>query len=210
MATVNTLDVLSVACAAYRINGGLLKDATADKNSNALLVKGHFRDSKPLEVTEQDRESAEAVKNYIQQTVMLARLQSMPVNDFTDKISKILDAETTNTVNIGLLTWAPKLYADLQKSSDTKQEVSLIGISSNYIGNVGNKVNINFTTISKRFNTTYNCWRYLGHDGNGNLIGFLNKNEINDGPIKGKIKATEHSKYAGGKVTYLNYVKEVK
>lgn len=210
MATVNTLEVLSVACAAYRINGGLLKEATSEKNSNSVLVKSHFRDAKPLEVTDQDRESAESVKTYIQQTVMLSRLQSLPVNDFTNQISTILEAETTKLSNIGILVWAPKLCADLQKSADTKQQASLIGISSNYIGNVGNKVNVNFTTISKRFNNAYNCWRYLGHDGNGNLIGFLNKNEIKDGLLKGKIKATEYSKYSGGKVTYLNYVKEAK
>ena len=55
----------------------------------------------------------------------------------------------------------------------------------------------------------YNCFRHFGHDGKGNLIGFLNKKELS-GIIVGKVKKQEVSNFNNnGKVTYLNYVKEL-
>ena len=209
MSTVNVMDVVTVACAVYRINGGLVRDTKDDKVANGILVKSHFLNNTPVDITEADREAATTACNYLVQTVMLAKLTSKNVNEFTANIVELLEKETTASRNIGLLTWVPKLYADLTKNDDLKQELTVIGFGSQYLGKVGDKIIVNFTAITKRFNNNYNCWRYTGHDGNGNLVGFLSKNEIANGKIKGKIKATEYSNYNGGKTTFLNYVKEL-
>lgn len=209
MSAVNVMDVVTVACAVFRINGGLVRETKDDKIANGVLIKAHFLNNTPVEVTEVDRETATAVRDYIVQTVMLAKLTSKAVNEFTANIAELLERETTVVRNIGLLTWAPKLYTDMTKNNDVKQELNVLGFGSQYLGKQGDKITVNFTVITKRFNNNYNCWRYTGHDGCGNLIGFLSKNEIANGKIKGKIKATEYSNYNGGKTTFLNYVKEV-
>ena len=209
--TISCVELLAVAQAAYRENGNELHQSSKDgKVANGILVKEAVYNNKPtVTVTDEDRVHAQNIKDYITQRVMLSKLTGKSLNEFIVKIGDILVQESTSIRNAGLLTWAPKVYADLQKAEDVNQELSVLGITSKYIGQVGSKIEIEFHTVTKRW-TQFGCFRYVGHDGNGNLIGFLSKHEY---PavvkIKARIKNCEISKFSGGKTTYLNYTKQV-
>jgi hypothetical protein len=141
----------------------------------------------------------------------MAGLVGSKVNPFTVQISELLTKETVPGFNIGQLVWAPKLHDDGVKQDGVKETVNHFLFTSNYIGKVKDRVEITFHLLESRFNNVYNCYRHVGHDGNGNLFGFLNKDSIPDGArIKARIKKCEASRFNGGaKTTYLNYVKVV-
>jgi len=167
--------------------------------------------STKIELLPEDSVTAEEIKNYILQRVMLSRLTDKALGDFIENISSLLEKDQVNTKHAGILAWAPKVYADLTKADDQRQEMYAISRSSRYIGKVGDKVEIDFTTITKRWNNNYGCFRYTGHDSEGNLVGFLSKNDYaSQVKIKGRIKATEESRYTNGRTTYLNYTRELK
>ena len=209
---MNTVDLLAVAQAAYRINGNaLLKDTRNDLIANGVLVKAHLAGTTKLELIPDDTDQATAIKSYISQRVMLSRLIGKPLGDFVEQIGDLLEKEQVNKKNAGILAWAPKVYADMIKADDNSQDIARIATTSRYIGKVGDKVELEFHTIIKRWNANYNCYRYTGHDGKGNLIGFLCKNDY---PaiikLKARIKACEESRFTNGRTTYINYTKEIK
>lgn len=212
--SIDTVELLTVAQAAYRINGSaMLKESTADKIANGVMVKAHYYEPSKHRITiiDDDRTQAVAVRSYITQRVMLARLAGTPISDFAATIADTIEKDTVSLRNIGLLAWAPKVCADLQRADDTKQKLSLAGIGSNYIGAIGNKVELEFTTIGRRWSNNYQCWRYSGHDAHGNLVGFLSKNDYPATvQIKGRIKAHEIGRESQGKTTYLNYTRALK
>lgn len=212
--SVNVLDVLSVACAAYRINGNeVLRESKDNKIANGVLVKAHYLDNKKIEVTDEDCLQAQEVKDYISQRVMLFKLTGSPVSDFVQNIFELVEKDTVHLHKLGLLVWAPKVKADLVKVDDQRQELSVLSFGSQYLGKVGDKIETEFVAVTERWTTAYNCYRYTGHDNKGNLIGFLTGNKLSklDGvKIKGRIKTIENGRFTGGKTTYLNYVKEIK
>ena len=120
--------------------------------------------------------------------------------------------DTVPSKNVGILTWVPKLHADLLKQEDILHQFAVLSFSSKAIGAKGATVEIDFVTVTERYNKEFGCWRYYGHDTLGNLVGFLIKNRLTTSSlkIKGRIKNIAVSKFNGGKTTYLNYVKELK
>ena len=210
--TINCVELLAIAYAAYRQNGNeLLRDSVKDRVANGVLVKEFAQHGKPtVTVTDEDRTQARAIRDYITQRVMLSKLTGKQLSEFIYKISSIISEEQTSAINAGLIAWAPKIFVDLQKSDEAQQEFSMLGISSVYIGAVGSKVELEFHTITKRWTNHYACFRYTGHDGNGNLVGFLSKHDY---PavvrLKARIKAHETGKLTGGKTTYINYTKAI-
>lgn len=209
---IDCIELLAIAQAAWRVNGNELIQAAKDgRIPNGTLVKESVYNNVPtVEVTAEDRTQAVAMREYITQRVMLSRLTGRSLSEFVNKINDIIIEEKTNPRNAGLVAWAPKVYSDLQKSDEAQQEFSLLGLSSGYLGRLGDKVELEFHTITKRWTSNYNCFRYTGHDGNGNLVGFLSKNDY---PavvkLKARIKAHETGRLSGGKTTYLNYTKAI-
>lgn len=208
--TIDCVELLAVAQAAYRTNGNqLLRKSTKEYIANGILVKEFVYHNKPtVTVTDEDHTQARAMRDYITQRTMLSKLTGRMLNEFINKISDIISKEKTNLSDAGLLAWAPKIYADLLKSDEAQQEFSLLGLSSGHIGSLGDRVELEFHTVTKRWNKNYGCFRYSGHDGNGNLVGFLSKNDYPSiVRIKARVKAHETGRLTQGKTTYLNYTR---
>lgn len=212
MATINTLQLLAIASAAFRINGyAILKESTTDKIANGIMVKYHINEpsKSKLEVMSEDIEQAQVIKDYVTQRITISRLTGKPVSEFIEQIAMLLDQDTANVREAGIVTWAPKVYADLVKTDEQQVEFSSLGVTSKFIGCIGDKITLDFTTVSRRWNQNFGCWRYSGHDGKGNLIGFLSKTDYPAQVcIKGRIKAHEQSRFTNGKTTYINYTKQ--
>lgn len=216
MAKFSTIEVMSAAVAAYRTNGKTIianirpNDVDVSTNrdiQDAILAK------KPdaIKVTEQDIAMAETIINDLQQRGMIAGIKGATVSDFTARAIALCNEETLAPYNLGIATWVPKLHADMQAEDVVKHELNMIAFGSKFIGKIGDKVEIDFVPVVVRYNTNYNVWRHTGHDGHGNLVGFLKKDKV-DGParIKGCVKQQNDSRYTNGKTTILNYVKVIK
>jgi hypothetical protein len=210
---INVLDTLVLAVAAYRVNGNSVVNSTTLERpvTNAAMVKSHMLHCTSIEVLDEDRTRAQEIKDAIVQQVLLARLTGKELGNFVERVGLIVEKESTGRSDFGIIIWIPKIYADLQAEQNQTHELTINGYSSRYIGRIGDKVELEFTTVIKRWNKTYLCYRYTGHDGNGNLVGFFCKHEYPlTVKLRAKVKAQEESKFSGGKITYLNYTKEIK
>ena len=208
----NTQEVIAAACALYRINGNaVVKDNDKKLPTSKQLLVDYFVNNKPFEVTEVDREFAVGCIAQIQHRVLMNHLTDRKTTDFLDKLSDIVIGpnDVVSEKKFGYMVWVPAVVSGMQAEEQQKLDLAHLVYTSKYQGKLGEKIAVNFTPIRVKYAHSYSCWRYFGHDGNGNLIGFLSKKELK-GKIQGKVKSHEVSKYnGGGRVTYLNYVKEI-
>jgi len=212
----DTAEVLSVAQAIFRLEGNKINRGDFDfvakvqQVSSKERIVAHFNNTKLIEVTDTDRKTAATIASHIQQRVIMDTLTGKEVSGFIADINTIVGREHVHQFDLGRVVWAPKLYADMVQQSNHQEDIAHYAISSGYVGRVKEKIELDFTVISTKFNREFNCFRHLGHDGSGNLIGFLNKKSIGNGRIQGRVKSQSISQYNNnGKVTYLNYVKEL-
>lgn len=211
-----TAEVLAVAQAIFRLEGNRINrgdfDIVAKKQqvSSKERIVAHFSNITAIEVTDADRDVAAAIAAHIQQHIIMDTLMQKEISNFIADINTIVGREHVHQFDLGRVVWAPKLYADMVQQSNNQEDIAQYAISSVYVGRVKEKLELDFTVISAKFNREYNCFRHLGHDGAGNLIGFLNKKSISTGRIQGRVKSHSISRYNNnGKVTYLNYVREL-
>lgn len=212
MSKFDRQEVIAAACALYRINGNtVVKDNDKKIPTSKQLLVDHFLNNKTVEVTDEDREFAKVCALQIQHRVLMNHLTDRKTNDFIDTVSDLVvgPSEVITEKKFGFVVWVPSVVAGMQAEEQQKLDLAHFAITSKFQGKPGEKLVVNFTPIRVKYAHTYSCWRYFGHDGNGNLIGFLSKKELK-GKIQGKIKSHQVSKYHnGGRVTYLNYVKGV-
>lgn len=205
-------EVVAVTCALYRINNNkVVKDNEQKLPTSKDLLTDHFTNNKLTIVTEADREYASLCIAQLQHRIIMNQLTGRNTNDFIDNITQLVvePADKITQRKFGLAVWIPAVVAGMQAEEQQKLDIAHLSFSSKFQGKCGDKITVNFHPIRVKYVHEYSCFRHFGHDGNGNLIGFLSKKELS-GKIKGNVKAHEVSKYNNsGKVTYLNYVKVV-
>lgn len=207
MQKFNTQDVIAVTCAIFREAEN--KVSRDGKQSGKQRLELHYN-REPVTVTDADREKAETVLQYVQQRTTMDALTGAKVSAFVREVLDLAVNDTISERNFGRIVWLPKLYADMVARDEVKQELAHYTVTSKYVGKIKDKLEINFTPLTVKYSRDYNCYRHLGHDEHGNLIGFLNKQQLS-GRIRGRVKKQSTSSYHGNaRVTYLNYVQGVK
>jgi hypothetical protein len=144
--------------------------------------------------------------------VLIKKLADRRVNDFQFSLSEAISQPTCTQRDCGLVAFVPKTYAGmLERQEKDEAKFGLAG-TSEYLGRVGEKIQLDFVLIDSRYLQQYNCHSVTGHDGNGNMVSFLTAHQslARSGRISGKVKRTEVSQYHNGaKVTQLNFVKAI-
>jgi hypothetical protein len=216
MKNLNTREALAVAIFAFRKNGKVVKEATAEATSNKLMVWGYFfplKTEKPqprIEVTEELLEAADAVRTVIDHAVTMSMLTKGFVVSFLGNIQEIVKEDTVKSKHLGMLVWAPKLAQDLQKAESLKELSAGYEHASKYIGKLGDRIEFDFTLIEKRYVHALETWSAYGHNEQGYLVKFLTKHEelCATGRIRARIRKHEVDSYHNmAKVTALNFVK---
>jgi hypothetical protein len=211
-----TLEVLAAAVAAYAHNGQKIVRVTVHDNgtridSNRQLVEDCFEGMKlPFIVNDFHRIEAEGIITYLQQTVIMQSLKSTP-DRFLAQITELLTQQEVSVKDIGILAWAPKLADDYQKKDHVRELSARYEHRSHYVGRIGDKVEIDFTLIEKRYIKSMDSYAVYGINSDDNLVFYWAKTldkvcEV--GKIGGRIKAHKEDEYRGNaRVTTLNYVK---
>jgi hypothetical protein len=216
MKNLNTREALAIAIFAFRKNGKVVKEATAEATSNKLMVWDYFvplKTEKPqprIEVTEELLEAADAVRTVIDHAVTMSILTKGFVVSFLGNIHEIVKEDTVKSKHLGMLVWAPKLAQDLQKAESLKELSAGYEHASKYIGKLGDRIEFDFTLIEKRFVRALDTWSAYGHNEQGHLVKFLSKHEelCATGRIRARIRKHEVDSYHNNaRVTTLNFVK---
>ena len=190
---VNTLDAVAVAILAFRANEDKINRL---EGGNKDLIRAHFDNTARLE-------------GALNQRVMMNTLTGTRISEFLVSVNKLLQEDTVHASQFGLLAWAPKLYSDIQRTEDARETILGLAVNSNYVGQEGRKVELDFNVIACNYIQSYNSFAHTGHDGQGNLITMWTKERIPTGSrIAGRVKAHQRDKRnANALVTVLNYVK---
>jgi hypothetical protein len=221
MQRYQTRDAVAAAIYAFDTNGSVIKENTFRKDAdsptglcevftNKSIISQCMANPEPLQDIHYTR--ADDVITYIQQAVVMQTLTKGSVNDFVSKMHDVLNQPEITARDFAYIAWAPKLAVDYENSQRVKNTMSLYESTSRFVGNVGNKITVNFTLINSRHHQDHNSYAVVGHDDNGNIIMYWANREdkvIRSGKLTGKVKA--HQTGANrNKRTILNYVKIVK
>ena len=222
---IESRELVALAFAAQRMNGGLHrdnryfdpeKDAFVEVVPNKTLMFNSFAfepGSNPeLVPTDEDRAQADAAITAIQGDVLIKKLADRRVSDFQFNLSEAISQPTCTQRDCGLVAFVPKTYAGMLERQEKDEAKIGLASTSEYLGRVGEKIQLDFALIDSKYLQQYNCYSVTGHDGNGNMVSFLTAHQglAQSGRIAGKIKRIEVSHYHNGaKVTQLNFVKAI-
>ena len=210
-----TLQVLATAIAAYEhnkysiIRNPGVEDGVEFLSNRQLIdnaVQGH---GAPFIVNDIHVKQAEGIIGYLEQTVIMQSLKGTS-DRFLGQIGAILANKEISDKEFGIIAWAPHLADQYQKKDQVREVSARYEYRSRYIGRVGDKVEIDFTMIDKRYIKSMDCFAVYGYS-QDNLVFYWAKNldkvcEV--GRIQGRIKDHKEDEYRNkARVTVLNYVK---
>lgn len=207
-----TIEALAVAVAAFEYTDKRIVRALIDggKHPNRQLMSSYLLgNGAPFVVNDSHRADAEGIILYLQQSVIMQSLKGTP-DRFLGQIAELTNQQEILEKDFGLLAWAPKLANDYQKKDDIREISSRYEHRSRYIGRIGEKIELEFALIEKRYIPSMNCYSVYGYS-NDDLVFYWAKNldkvcEV--GKIHGRIKEHKEDRYRNdARVTVLNYVK---
>lgn len=226
LVTLATQELAAIAFAAYRVNNnsiykynqmynatiGDIVNVVTNKQLMSNTVGGNYADPEgvKLTVTEEDRTAAAEAINVVQQDCMLQTLIGRRISDFVQKVCSLADKETATEMDIGLMTYLPNVTAQIRQRQAADEAAGDLAFTSQYVGNIGEKIELDFTMVQSKYIQSINCWSVFGHDSNGNAIQYLTTKEelTKSARIKGKVKGHQQDQYRkNAPVTNLNYVK---
>jgi hypothetical protein len=205
--------VFAAAMAAHRINDGYFKEdqwntSTAahfrSKEANKLMVKRWIRTNDFVEVTAEDVEKGQLVRNHFRSYMFLAIAGKL--NDFQAQAYKISQKDSfteRDGLEIAVASCLPMVY---EKDRAKKEFMEALRDSTQLTGTVGDRIEGEIIVLDSRYNVNFNKWKISAKMVDSYIDFWYNKN-IAKGTvlrIKGKIKAMR-----GDNTTQLNYVKEV-
>lgn len=224
--TYNTIEAIAAAVIAFRANGNKIekydspaitlydntdnnrpsvRPAVVSNKTHALAVMADT-----TQITQADKDTAQEIMDYLNGQLTMSVLSGKRVSDFVRDLVAAFEADTVPQFKLGLLLYAPNAW-HTGKARDVVTEVTTECMyTSQALGNVGDKITVDFSMIEKRFIQSMDCYAVYGQDDKGNLVSFLTKHEklAVSGKIVGKVKSAGNDQWHNNAmVTSLNYVK---
>ena len=217
-----TQDVLAVACAAHRINGGYLKQAirfSEDKptqHSNKEMVKFYYaikegryadKDFAMFEPTEDDYAHVETIRNHFKRYSM--ELLGDSLSGFQKDCFIAISNDTVASAQLGVVAYVPELVKREKHDNSVKKTIRVEYRDSRHIGVTGDTVEGVIKILDKRWSDKWESFNYTCVL-DGNLVSFMNKfDHAVDSMKRIKAKVRDHTKNRlfSADETRLNYVK---
>jgi hypothetical protein len=215
------IDAVAAAVIAYKQNANKIEKfdtpampATEYNPATPVVVSNKSRAlavlANPVQITQEDRDIAAEVISYLQGQATMGLLSGRKVSDFARELVTMFDLESIPRHKIGMLVYAPNSYYTGKLRDSVTEETTECMYSSQALGQVGDKVTIEFSMLEKRFINQLNCFAAYGKDEKGNLVSFITKHEhlCKSAKLTGKVKSAAHDKWHhDALVTSLNFVK---
>lgn len=222
----DTLDVLSVAFATHRHNGGYYRDTrrfsedtpTLFSNKDSLTYQvSSFEtpppDFQPITVTDEDRDNARKSVDFLHKDNALGIIAGS-LNDFMTTLLDTISRSTLKKADFGVVAVLPKVYFDSFEKKTLKKKLKGDFNESRHIGRKGELVVGMFTLNEIKFVERFGC-HVLNGSIEGNLVSFFKSfDQTKDLPIvnttyklKGKVKGHGENFITKLPETMLNYVK---
>ena len=179
--TLQALDVIATAFAAYRINNGYFKEtrrfstegqATLFSNKELLhyqLDEAHENppDFKRFRIRKADKKHAEEAVRWLSRENAL-NIIAGNLSDFMDSLMKYISSDKLSKNSYGVVAVVPKVYFEGSKKKTIKKKLKTSFRESRHIGTIGEPVTGMFTLNEIKFIDKFTC-----HVCNGNIEGNL-------------------------------------
>ena len=216
-------ELVALSFAAYRENGTLYRDSTYFDTAtdsvirvtpNKTLMMSRFLEPTAplLAPTDADYVAADTAISDIKNDILMRRLADRHVGEFAKSLYDVISQDQCTVRDCGLVAFVPRTHSDMMARVVKDDMVNEVARTSQLLGQVGDKVTLDFVIIDSRYVQQYNCYSVHGHDGQGNLVSFLTSKQeyATSGKISGRVKRAEPSRYHNGaSVTQLNFVKQL-
>lgn len=220
--TIPLQDALAAAFAAYRVNGGYLKETQRHSETDKLtafankqLVKFHFADSntfippdfKDFTVVEEDYDGVDVAREHFKKYMLGVIGNSL--TGFQKDVFEAMNADHIAESKLGLLSYVPELMKREVEESKLKKLIRMEYRDSKDIGTEGSEVEGVLKVLQKHYSEQWARWNYVA-DLNGDLVSFMNPYELYVGErrrIKAKVKSHGKNRLFEVCETRLNYVK---
>jgi hypothetical protein len=204
-----TLDVLTVACAVFRLNGYVKKHQHSEKTPNVTLLYNHFYNDDHITLTESDRQCAESVIDYLKGLSFKAIEREL--TGFEANVLKFVNANVVDSSNLGIAASLPQVYEQkLRQDEWTVREQSLSS-SSEYVGKLQSRDQFQLVIENVRYISSSSSYLYCCSQSGSNIIKFFHEKELGEPgsqlDITAFVKAHQISTYHGGLETLVNRVK---
>jgi response regulator RpfG family c-di-GMP phosphodiesterase len=206
MAAIDADIIWSAACAAYRINGGYLKEPETIgdqvvRPTNRDLVRRAV-DNLEL-ITDADRELARNCRRHMATSVTLQALRA-ELGEWAKITARVCDlSRVASMYDFSVITAMPHSYVkQLKKESVDARLARCDGL----IGKVGDKVELSVEIVRNNYSAKFNTWFVSAVTGDNHAVFFAYREEIRPESsltIRGTVK-----RHADG-ATQLNRVKLV-
>lgn len=205
--------IWGAAMAAYRINGGYVKEAEWDydvqpakvkREANKLMIKAWIRAKDLAAVTPEDMLKGQEVRNHFNSYMFLAIAGKL--NDFQSqayKIAQRTEFTAKDSLELAIASCLPMIY---ERDRDRKEFMNQLRDSTQLSGAVGSAVAGEIIVLDSRYNVNFNKWK-ISAKLVDSFVDFWYNKHIEKGAvmkIKGKIKAQRDNN-----TTQLNYVKQL-
>jgi len=222
----DTLEVLSVAFATHRHNGGYYRDTRRFSEDNPTLFSNKESmlcqlapygmnppDFQPITVIDEDRENARKSVEYLHKENAFAVIADS-LNDFMKSLLESITKSTLKRSDFGVVAVLPIVYFDSFEKKELKKKIKNDFSESKHIGRIGEQVFGMFTLNEIRFVERFGC-HVLNGSLDGNLVSFFkNFDQTKQLPkvdttfkIKGKVKGHGKNFITKYPETMINYVK---
>jgi hypothetical protein len=204
----DTMDVVSAACAAHRVNGQYIKvpyqlGDEVKRQTNRELVYQFLEDQSFI--TDADRLLAEDIKSHYQGKTFKI-LGGGFVTDYDRTTLKMLEEESCpEGYNVAVLASVPSSY--LKSVARDKADQRVRFAQGGYVGSIGDKVQLDVEVIKSVFSQKYNVHFLTAITVKEEVVFFSYKQDVTVGTlltIKGTVKNLRD-----GNVTQLNRVKVI-
>lgn len=213
--SLKTVEVVAAALVAFRLHGNKVDRSPTPEGlaTNKEMVLSYFDGTvpaglqKPLVISALDIRDAERIRNFINSKVTMDVLVDKPVNNFEADLAKTIEADEVFDYKVGMVVYAPKNYFEGTKAADAQLAMAQIAVNSKFLGKPKDRVEFTFHLIDAKYCKNLDCYRHVGHDDDGNLVAFFNKNAFPDNVrVKARVKANDTK---DGNSTYLHFVKVI-
>jgi hypothetical protein len=213
------LDVVAVACAVYRNQGFVKKGSNyfafsePDKQEtrpNVYYLYEHFCSGNLYAVEEQDRQSAEAIVDYLKGLSFKAFERKL--TDFESNVLKFVSSETVGKDKLGIAASLPNVYAAKLKADRWTEREAGLGSTSEYVGKLNSRCEFSLRVENLRYIAKTESYLVSCSENNANIVKFFamsNHGITVGGEIKimGYVKSHAISSYTGFKETMINRIK---
>ena len=170
-------------------------------------------------VTNEDRAEALAMRSGFLKALMVDSLngkiekQLAAGNDFKSNLNEILSNDKVESFALGIIACVPEAYRNELKNQELAKNKSRIAFESEFVGTVGQKLELDIEIQSSKFISQFSSFVYNAVANGKDAVTFFTAKEPevfgNKCRITGKVKRTEVSDFSGAKETRLNYVKVI-